>query len=453
MFQPPAGSLLKLSHRGVSPGCCLYGRRSAGVIMFEGLLTAFIKNGRLTIIRADGRTVRVGKITDPATDLDVVLRLKGHLTAFKIALRPDLHFGEAYMDGSLVIEKGNLRDLLDLCGRNLMRRASSRPSPLTGLFRAIARHFLERNSRRGAKRNVAHHYDLQDMLFRAFLDEDMQYSCAYFRDPSQSLNQAQRAKKDQIIAKLLLKPGQRVLDIGCGWGGLAMSIARHEAVQTTAVTLSQRQLAASKLRARDADIDHKIQFELKDYREISGQFERIVSVGMFEHVGRPNYQAFFDKVAALLTHDGVALIHSIGRTDGPGLTYAWTRKYIFPGAYIPALSEVLPAVERAGLWVADVEILRLHYAETFRAWRERFLKNLAVVRRTYDERFCRMWEFYLAGSEMAFRYDGLMVFQLQLAKEVTTVPLTRDYMFERACEDIVPQELRQREAHLPEFGS
>lgn len=420
--------------------------------MFEGLLTSFIKNGRLSIIRANGRTVRVGRITDPATDLDVVLRLKGHLTAFKIALRPDLYFGEAYMKGSLVIEKGDLRDLLDLIGRNLMHRVSRRP-PLTGLFRAIARYFLEGNSQHGAKRNVAHHYDLEDVLFRAFLDDDMQYSCAYFRDPSQSLNQAQRAKKDHIIAKLLLKPGQRVLDIGCGWGGLAMSIARQESVQTTAVTLSQRQLVAAKARAREADMDHKIQFELKDYREIVGKFERIISVGMFEHVGRPNYQAFFDKVATLLTHDGIALIHSIGRTDGPGLTHAWTRKYIFPGAYIPALSEVLPAVERAGLWVIDVEILHLHYAETLRAWRERFLKNLAVVRRTYDERFCRMWEFYLAGSEMAFRYDGLMVFQLQLAKEVTTVPLTRDYMFKRAREDIAPQELGQNETHLPEFGS
>jgi cyclopropane-fatty-acyl-phospholipid synthase len=420
--------------------------------MFESLLTAFIKNGRLTIVRTDGRTVRVGKITDPASDLDVVVRLKGRWTAFKIALRPDLHFGEAYMDGLLVIEKGDLWDLLDLCGRNLAHRASLRRYPLAGLFRAIARYFLERNSRRDAKRNVAHHYDLKDALFRAFLDEDMQYSCAYFRDPLQSLNQAQRAKKDHIIAKLLLKPGQRVLDIGCGWGGLAMSIARNESVQTTAVTLSQQQLVAAKARAREAGMDHKIQFGLKDYREISGQFDRIVSVGMFEHVGRPNYQAFFDKIAALLARDGVALIHSIGRMDGPGLTYAWTRKYIFPGGYIPALSEVLPAVERAGLWVTDVEVLRLHYAETLRAWRERFLKNLSFVRRTYDERFCRMWEFYLAGSEMAFRYDGMMVFQLQLAKEVATVPLTRDYVFEREREDIIPQELRQ-EAHLPEFGS
>jgi cyclopropane-fatty-acyl-phospholipid synthase len=420
--------------------------------MFEGLLTAFIKIGKLTIIRADGRIVRVGKITDPMTDLDVVLRLKGRLTAFKIALRPDLHFGEAYMDGSLVIEKGDLWDLLDLCGRNLVHRASSRRSGLGDLFRAIARYFLERNSRRGAKRNVAHHYDLQDALFRAFLDEDMQYSCAYFRDPSESLNHAQRAKKNHIIAKLLLKPGQRVLDIGCGWGGLAMSIARREAVQTTAVTLSQQQLSVAKARAREADIDHKIQFELKDYREIVGKFDRIVSVGMFEHVGRPNYQAFFDKVAALLTHDGVALIHSIGRMDGPALTYAWTRKYIFPGSYIPALSEVLPAVERAGLWVTDVEILRLHYAETLRAWRERFMRNLAVIRRTYDERFCRMWEFYLAGSEMTFRYDGLMVFQLQLAKGVAAVPLTRDYIFEQEREHIVPQERRQRETHLPELG-
>jgi cyclopropane-fatty-acyl-phospholipid synthase len=399
--------------------------------MLERTLTRFIKTGRLTIIRANGHAMRVGEPLDSAPTLDVVLRLKRPLTALKVAFRPDLYFGEAYMDGTLVIEQGSLWDLFDLCGRNLVHRRSPRRSRLIRLFQVIARYFQQHNSRRAARRTVAHHYDLSEVLFRTFLDDDLQYSCAYFRDPALSLDEAQAAKKRHIMAKLLLEPEQRILDIGCGWGGLAISIAQMEAVHTTAVTLSQEQLAVAKKRAREAGVDHKILFEPKDYREVNGSFDRIVSVGMFEHVGKPNYQAFFDKIAALLADDGVALVHSIGRMDGPGLTQAWTRKYIFPGGYIPALSEVLPAVERAGLWVTDIEILRLHYADTLRAWRERFLRNLEIIRETYDARFCRMWEFYLAGSEMAFRYDGLMVFQLQLAKRVDAVPLTRDYMFEQ----------------------
>jgi len=399
--------------------------------MLERMLTPFIKTGRLTIVRANGRVVRAGEISEGEPGPDVALRLKSSLTELKIALRPELCLGEAYVDGTLVIEEGTLWDLFDLYGRNLVHRGAWRRSRAASLIQALARYFQQHNSQRTARRNAAHHYDLAEALFRAFLDEDMQYSCAYFLDPNLSLEEAQAAKKRHIIAKLLLEPGQRVLDIGCGWGGLAISIAQAESLQTTAITLSREQLVVAKRRAREAGVDYKIVFELRDYREVEGRFERIVSIGMFEHVGKPNYQAFFDKVATLLTDDGVALIHSIGRMDGPGLTHAWTRKYIFPGGYIPALSEVLPAVERAGLWVTDIEILRLHYAETLRAWRERFLQNLTLIRRTYDERFCRMWEFYLAGSEMAFRYDGLMVFQLQLAKRVGTVPLTRNYMFEQ----------------------
>lgn len=404
--------------------------------MLGGMITAFIKTGKLTVHCADGRVLHAGETTNPKSDPDVVVRLKKRSTAFKIAVRPDLYVGEAYMDGSLVIEKGDLWDLLDLCGRNLTPVAPAHRSTIGKMFRTVARYFLEHNSRRSAKRNVAHHYDLREELFQAFLDDDMQYSCAYFSYPFLSLSEAQIAKKDHIIAKLLLKPGQRVLDIGCGWGGLAMSIARKEPVQTTAVTLSGQQLTAAKVRAKAAGVDHRIHFDLKDYRDVRGNFERIVSVGMFEHVGRPNYQAFFDKIASLLTPDGVALIHSIGRMDGPGLTHAWTRKYIFPGGYIPALSEVVPLVEKAGLWITDIEILRLHYAETLRAWRKRFMENISVIRAMYDDHFCRMWEFYLAGSEMAFRYGGLMVFQLQLAKQVDTVPLTRDYIidYEHAAE-------------------
>ena len=397
--------------------------------MFERFLTKFIKTGSLTIVGARGRILRIGDTADIAQQR-IVLRLKHPWTAFKIALRPALYFGEAYMDGTLMIEQGSLWDLFELCGRNLAKRRSRRCLGLSSLTRALARRFQQRNSRFMARRNVAHHYDLSEVLFRSFLDRDLQYSCAYFRQPSLSLEDAQAAKKRHIIAKLLLDTGQRILDIGCGWGGLAIMIAESAAVQISAITLSKEQLNVARKRASEANVDHKIDFALLDYREVRGSFDRIVSVGMFEHVGMPNYLAFFAKIASLLNEDGVALIHSIGRMDGPGLTQVWTRKYIFPGGYIPALSEVLPAIERAGLWVTDVEILRLHYAETLRAWRERFLSNLTLIRAAYDDRFCRMWEFYLAGSEMAFRYDGLMVFQLQLAKRPDTVPLTRDYMFD-----------------------
>jgi len=409
--------------------------------MFERSLTAFIKTGRLTIIRPNGQVVHAGEPAGRASNLDVVLRLRRPSSVLKILLRPDLYLGEAYMDGALVIERGTLWDLFELCGRNLAHRRSWRRWRLVRLCQAAARYIQQFNSPRSAHRNVAHHYDLSETLFRTFLDNDLQYSCAYFRDPTYSLDDAQEAKKRHLIAKLLIEPGQRILDIGCGWGGLAISIARSRAVQTTAVTLSREQLAVARKRARDAGLDHKISFEQKDYREINGPFDRIVSVGMFEHVGKPNFRAFFNKLAALLTDDGVAIIHSIVRMDGPGLTHAWTRRYMFPGDYIPALSEVLPTVERAGLWVTDIEILRLHYANTLRAWRERFLRNVDLIRGIYGDRFCRMWEFYLAGSEMAFRYDGLVVFQLQLAKRVDTVPSTRDYMFDRErAEEAVPRQ-------------
>jgi cyclopropane-fatty-acyl-phospholipid synthase len=262
----------------------------------------------------------------------------------------------------------------------------------------------------------------------------LQYSCAYFADPSFSLEQAQEAKKRHIAAKLLLEPGLRVLDIGCGWGGLALSLAQMERVEVVGVTLSREQLNVARQRVKQAQLEERVCFALKDYREIEGRFDRIVSVGMFEHVGVPYYARFFQKIRELLSADGIALIHSIARSNGPAMTSAWTRKYIFPGGHIPALSEVAPAIERAGLVLTDLEILRLHYAETLRHWRERFLASQRQEGRFYDERFCRMWEFYLASSELAFRYGGLVVFQAQLARRLASVPLTRDYMYERERE-------------------
>ena len=398
--------------------------------MLERLMAGFIRIGRLVIIRANGRKLEVGHVPDDAPQLDVAVRLGSRWTALKVLAKPALGFGEAYMDGEIVLERGSLSDLFEIANRNLPHRRKWHVPVLSPLSLALRRRLQQWNSRRAAKRNAAHHYDLSQTLFRAFLDRDLQYSCAYFREPSFSLEAAQAAKKRHIMAKLLLRPGLSVLDIGSGWGGLALDIARSGA-RVTGITPAAEQIAVARERAASAGLFGAVRFEPRDYRETEGPFDRIVSVGMFEHVGAPNYPAFFRRIAQLLKEDGVALIHAIGRIDGPGTTDAWTRKYIFPGGYIPALSEVIPVVERSGLWITDIEVLRLHYAETLRHWRLRFLAQREAMRSLYDERFCRMWELYLAGSEMAFRHGGLMVFQLQLARRIETVPLTRDYMLDR----------------------
>jgi len=402
--------------------------REGRVKLLKRRLTNLIRAGRLTVHGLGPQAKVFGQSVSGFPD--IVVRIADRPTAWKIGLRPDLYFGEAYMDGSLVIEKGSLWDLLELCGRNLAASTWRRPP---GRFRRAARSLLrtfqQLNSRRVARRNVAHHYDLSDALFHHFLDADRQYSCAYFRNPEASLEEAQIAKTTHIAAKLMLRPGMRVLDIGCGWGGLALTLAKLADVHVTGITLSQQQAAVARRRAEEAGLAGRVTFELQDYRDVGGRFDRIVSVGMFEHVGVPNYPVFFEKIGCLLTDDGVALLHSIGRKDGPGVTGAWIRKYIFPGAYVPALSETLKTVEPTGLWVTDIEVLRLHYAETLRQWRERFMERASLIRETYDDRFCRMWEFYLATSEIGFRYDNLMVFQMQLAKRVDVVPPTRDYMF------------------------
>ncbi len=281
-----------------------------------------------------------------------------------------------------------------------------------------------------SKKNVAHHYDLSDTLYDLFLDAGRQYSCAYFAEPDFTLEQAQLAKKNHIASKLLLKEGLKVLDIGCGWGGLAFHLNEVSGAEMTGVTLSEEQLKYAQEKAAKSGLANNVQFRLQDYRAINEKFDRIVSVGMFEHVGAPHYQEYFDKIAELLTDDGVALVHTIGRYDGPGATDPFTRKYIFPGGYSPALSEIVPHIERAGLIMTDIEILRLHYAETLKEWRRRFLANRDKVKEIYDERFCRMWEFYLAGSECAFRFGGHCNFQIQLARSQHAIPLTRDYMTE-----------------------
>jgi len=399
--------------------------------MLGKTLRRLIKHGRLTVIRPDGDEEQFGELTAAEPCQDVAVRLKGALTSLKLALHPDLYLGELYMDGALIIERGTLWDLLELLGRNQLEQGSVPGNSVIGPLQAFLSWMRQGASRRAARRNVAHHYDLPHEHYRRFLDADLQYSCAYFAEPSFSLERAQEAKKRHIAAKLLLEPGLRVLDIGCGWGGLALSLAEMERVEVVGVTLSREQLTVARKRAKQAQLEGRVHFALQDYREIEGRFDRIVSVGMFEHVGTRNYATFFQKIRNLLSAEGIALIHSIGRINGPAITSAWTRKYIFPGGHIPALSEVAPVIERAGLIITDVEILRLHYAETLRRWRERFIESHRQEGRLSDQRFCRMWEFYLASSELAFRYGGLVVFQAQLARQVDSVPLTRDYMYER----------------------
>jgi cyclopropane-fatty-acyl-phospholipid synthase len=393
------------------------------------VLARVMGEGQLTIIDATGQSYCLkGARPGPA----VTMRVHDWWTGIRLALRPRLAFGESYMDGKLTVEQGDIYDLLDLLGRNIAGIESTLLVRWSLALQTGLRWLQQYNPIGRAQRNVAHHYDLNDQLYDFFLDRDRQYSCAYFTTPGESLEQAQIDKKRHIAAKLLLKSGQRVLDIGSGWGGMGLFLSRQFDVDVTGVTLSKEQHAVSSRRALEGGLADRVRFKLLDYRQEPGRYDRIVSVGMFEHVGAAHYVEYFTKVKELLTDDGVMLLHSIGRMEPPGGTNTWLRKYIFPGGYSPALSEVLAAIEKAELWVTDIEVLRLHYAETIRHWRQRFQANREKVKQTagYDERFCRMWEFYLAGCEVSFRYMNQMVFQIQIAKRQDAVPLTRDYMVE-----------------------
>jgi cyclopropane-fatty-acyl-phospholipid synthase len=367
------------------------------------------------------------------TGKPVAVRFVTRAAEWGILLDPELKFGEAYMDGDFVVEQGSIADVLAL----MLGQNTDVPhwAVLQGWLRFLYRRFEQFNPRSRSRRNVAHHYDLDGRLYSLFLDADRQYSCAYFEKPNQSLDDAQLAKKRHLAAKLCLAPemigakkAPRLLDIGCGWGGLGLYLAENAGCDVTGVTLSKEQHAVANGRAAEKGLSAQARFNLQDYRDIAAAFDRIVSVGMFEHVGVNHYDGFFRKSAQMLHRDGVMVLHSIGRSEGPSRTNPWISKYIFPGGYIPSLSEVLPAIEKAGLLVTDIEILRLHYAETLKAWRERFLAHLEEVERIYDKRFVRMWEFYLAASEMSFREQNLMVFQIQLTKRQGIVPMTRDYI-------------------------
>ncbi|WP_150291036.1 SAM-dependent methyltransferase [Sphingobium estronivorans] len=397
--------------------------------MFSDLVKNMIHVGRLAVRIGEETPFTVGSVPVEAPALDVAIRLKDRGTAARLALDPEYQLGQTYMDGDLAVERGTLADFMSLIGHNLGHKP--RPGALAWARDLIARSSTMTNSLARARRNVEHHYDLSESFYRLFLDTDLQYSCAYFTEPGMSLQAAQIAKKAHIAAKLNLRPGAKVLDIGCGWGGLALTLARLADVSVTGITLSKEQLRVARARAQVEGLSDRVRFELVDYRAIEGRFDRIVSVGMFEHVGRGHYRDYFTAIDRLLTDDGIALVHSIGRKDeGPG-SDRWLTRYIFPGGYIPAASEALTALEATGLWMTDMEILRLHYAETLRHWRERVEASRARIEALYDERFYRMWTYYLASCEMGFRFYGLMVFQMQITRDIDALPITRGYIEER----------------------
>jgi cyclopropane-fatty-acyl-phospholipid synthase len=410
----------------------LFGFDTTGAEKMQSALDLFLRRfitvGRLTVRWPDARTQTYAG--PPGSGPEARMSLGDRHIVRRLVLNPELGIGEAYMEGGLVPLDGSIHDVLAVLLANLrgnsngllvawLRRAAARMRRPLDQFNAVGR----------ARRNVAHHYDLNGRLYSLFLDRDRQYSCAYFPHGTETLEEAQAAKKRHIAAKLCLdRPGLSVLDIGCGWGGLALTLARDYGARVTGITLSTEQLIEARARAEAEGLADRVSFELMDYRAMDRRFDRIVSVGMFEHVGVIRYRAFFDMVARCLEPDGVALLHSIGQWDGPGTNNPWIQKYIFPGAYCPSLSEVTRAIERSRLLTTDVEVLRLHYGETLRHWRRRFAANRDTIASLYDERFCRMFEFYLSACELAFRYGSLTVFQIQLTHRQTAVPLTRDYI-------------------------
>ena len=352
---------------------------------------------------------------------------------------PEMAFGDLFMDRRIDVQRGSIYDVLAIVSRNMARGGGPRWVEFLSRSRLAVQRWMQNTLQRSAA-NVAHHYDIGNELYGLFLDDDRQYSCAYFETPDASLDAAQAAKRRHIAAKLLLRPGDRVLDIGCGWGGLALYLAKSCGARVTGVTLSREQLDFAKQRVSGLKDPSAVELRFQDYRDVGETYDRIVSVGMFEHVGLRAYDAFFRKLAAILSDDGVALLHTIGRAGPPSPVSPWVLKHIFPGGYIPTLSEMTPAIERAGLIITDIEVLRLHYAKTLEHWRERFLKHRDEARALYDERFCRMWEFYLALAQCAFEYENQVVFQIQMTKRIDAAPLTRDYIAERE------KELRSKES-------
>jgi cyclopropane-fatty-acyl-phospholipid synthase len=393
-------------------------------MVLDRILSSLVRTGDLKVTDWNGQTLSYGDGGTPKAHIKFTTRS----AARKVALDPDLFVGECYTDGSLQMVEGTIYDFLALAMQNIGANQYHPLHKLVNTSRMALRRLHQHNPVGKAKQNVAHHYDLSGSLYDLFLDRDRQYSCAYFESGNSTLEEAQLAKKRHLAAKLDIKPGMKVLDIGSGWGGLGLYLAEVCSADVTGVTLSEEQHKLSNERASQRGLKGNAQFLLKDYRHLEGPFDRIVSVGMFEHVGVGHFAEFFVKCASLLKNDGTAVLHSINRSDGPGVTSAWINKYIFPGGYIPALSEVIPHLEREGLYITDIEILRLHYARTLREWADRFAANRTRAAEIYDERFCRMWECYLAGAECSFRFGGLNNFQIQFGKNQNVLPLTRNYI-------------------------
>ena len=392
-------------------------------MILNNILKRIIKEGHLVWIKPSGEQIVYGDKTGE----QIRVKTTKDFSEIKLLINPEMYFGESYMKGSLVVENNSLLNLLKLIFSNTDPEINHWVMKISKIFKAFTSNIIQNNYIYRSKSNVAHHYDLSDKLYELFLDEDRQYSCAYFNSPNDTLDQAQQNKKELIAKKLLLKEGQNVLDIGSGWGGMAGFLSKRSNVKVKGVTLSDEQFEYSCKRKREESLD-KVEFELKDYRNVNEIYDRIVSIGMLEHVGTPHYQEFFNKVYNLLNLKGVALIHTIGRFDQPGYPSPWINKYIFPGGHIPALSEIMQRVEKSGLVTTDIEVLKFHYAETLKRWRYNFYDNLSKVKEIYDSTFCRMWDFYLTSSQASFEESDLVVYQLQLSKDKKTVPDTRDYL-------------------------
>lgn len=412
--------------------------------MLTKAFAPLVTTGQLEVVTPAGKVLAFGDGGQPQARI----RFTDQRAVFNLLRDPDLNFGEMFMQERLVVDKGSVYDVLELVLRHAKGVPDSKAVQMLDALRMKLRPIWQNNLRSKSRSNVAHHYDLDDRLYQLFLDEDRQYSCAYFEHGDEDLETAQLAKKRHIAAKLLLEPGQRVLDIGCGWGGMARYLAEiGQAGHVKGVTLSKEQLEGARQRALLTPVADRLEYAIEDYRDTQGPFDRIVSVGMFEHVGTRFHDAFFQQCHKLLAEDGVMLLHFIGNFESPAFNNPWIERYIFPGGHLPSMSEFTPAIERSGLLISDIEVLRLHYASTLRLWRERFLARRDDAKALYDERFCKMWEFYLSMSETAFRYQDIAIFQVQLVRNQQAVPLTRDYVGPRR------QALRERELQSPRYAS
>ena len=389
-------------------------------------LRVLIKDDGFELLDANNKSYIIGR---PKKEKPIRLKILDKSLHWKLLINPDLYLGEGYMNGSIVIENGSLTEFLDIAIKNIGRQPTNKITNLLGRFRRAYRYITNFNLIGKSKENVAHHYDISEKFYDLFLDEKRQYSCAYFKNEDDTLEIAQNNKIDHIIKKLNLKPNQKVLDIGCGWGTLAIDIAKKTQCEVVGITLSENQLEYAKKKAKEMNLENQVEFRLADYRQLNEKFDRVVSVGMFEHVGRNFYKKYFNKVYDFLNEDGVALIHTIGSVNPPRPPQPWITKYIFPGGYTPSLSEVSAPIEKSGLILSDIEVLRTHYQHTLRNWKDRFMSKKEHVLEMFDEKFFRMWEFYLAGCEMAFKWGDQVVFQLQLTKKLKATPITRDYIY------------------------